>query len=81
MLTLFPPDATMDDKLDELYFYLPIMWGEMLHVADVFGVHYVTVNRWLNRLRDEGLTRHVGNGWVKCYDQVEKTDYGGQHES
>lgn len=75
-MPLLPPDATMDDKLDELYFHLPIMRGEMLRVADKFGVHSRTVGRWLNRLKGEGLAKHVGNGWVKCYDWYEEDNNG-----
>jgi transposase len=62
------PDATMDEKLDELYFHLPIMRGEIQAVANVFGVYRGTIRNWLYRLRDEGLAEFIGHGWVKCYD-------------
>jgi Mn-dependent DtxR family transcriptional regulator len=62
----------MDDKLDTLYDCLPIMRGEMQHTADELGVHRATVRDWLYRLRDEGLAKFIGHGWVKCYDWSEE---------
>jgi len=64
-------DATMDEKLDELYFHLPIMRGEVQRVAYELGVYRGTIRNWLYRLRDEGLAEFIGHGWVKCYDWSE----------
>jgi Mn-dependent DtxR family transcriptional regulator len=63
--------ANLQDNLDNLYFYLPIMRGEMRQVAGELGVCRYTVCKWLRRLQAEGLAKRVWNGWLKCYDWSE----------
>ena len=60
---------SMDDKLDMLYFCLPVMWGEAQLVASKLGISRVTVLDWLRRLEVEGLVEHVRVGcWLERFD-------------
>ena len=66
-------NASMDDKLDALYFRLPIGWGDSKMLASEFGIHRVTLYEWLKRLEAEGLAKQVGMGcWVECFDWAEE---------
>ena len=60
---------SMDDKLDALYFCLPVMWGEAQQVASKLGVCRWTVIQWLRRLEAEGLVERVRVGcWLERFD-------------
>ena len=66
-------NASMDDKLDALYFRLPIGWGDGRLLAAELGVNRRTIGRWLHELEAEGLVKHVGMGyWVECFDWAEE---------
>ena len=68
-MSLLLPNASMDDKLDALYFCLPVMWGEGRQVADKLGVCQWTMILWLRRLEAEGLVERVSPGcWLERFD-------------
>jgi len=63
----------MDDKLDALYFRLPIGWGDARLLAAELGVNRRTIGRWLRKLEAEGLVRHAGMGcWEESFDWAEE---------